>query len=63
VNAPAEPFNAAATCKAVDHWRLARLCRYMARPAIALQGLSRDGNGLLVLAPKRGLATRALSRA
>jgi hypothetical protein len=37
-------LNAAVACKARERRKLGRLCRDMARPAIALQRLSRDGN-------------------
>ena len=41
-------LNAAVACKAGDRRKLQRLCRYVARPAIALERLSRDGDGLVV---------------
>ena len=41
-------LNAAVACKAGDRRKLERLCRYVARPAIALERLSRDGDGLVV---------------
>jgi hypothetical protein len=41
-------LNAAVACKAGDRRKLERLCRYVARPAIALERLSRDGDGLMV---------------
>jgi hypothetical protein len=41
-------LNAAVACKAGERRKLARLCRYVARPAIALERLSRDGDGLVV---------------
>ena len=52
--APAGPerggfsLNAAVACRANERRKLERLCRYVARPAIALQRLSRDGDGLVV---------------
>jgi len=41
-------LNAAVACTATEHRRLERLCRYVARPAIACERLSRDGDGLVV---------------
>jgi len=41
-------LNAAVACKARDRRKLERLCRYVARPAIACERLSRDGDGLVV---------------
>ena len=41
-------LNAAVACKATERRRLERLCRYVARPAIACERLSRDGDGLMV---------------
>jgi hypothetical protein len=41
-------LNAAVACKGGDRGKLERLCRYVARPAIALERLSRDGDGLVV---------------
>jgi hypothetical protein len=41
-------LNAGVACKAGDRRKLQRLCRYVARPAIALERLSRDGDGLVV---------------
>ena len=41
-------LNAAVACKAGDRQKLERLCRYVARPAIACERLSRDGDGLVV---------------
>ena len=35
-------------CKAGERRKLERLCRYVARPAIACERLSRDGDGLVV---------------
>jgi hypothetical protein len=46
-------LNAAVACKAGDRRKLERLCRYVARPAIALERLSRDGDGLVVYELKR----------
>jgi len=34
--------------KAAERRKLQRLCRYVARPAVALERLSRDGDGLVV---------------
>jgi hypothetical protein len=60
--APAKPFtaerdgfslNAAVACRAEERRKLERLCRYVARPPVALQRLSRDGDGLVVYALKR----------
>ena len=54
---PAKPFtaardgfslNAAVACRADERRKLERLCRYVARPALALNRLSRDGDGLVV---------------
>ena len=62
--APARPFtagrdgfslNAAVACKAEERRKLQRLCRYVARPPVALQRLSRDGDGLVVYELKRPL--------
>jgi hypothetical protein len=41
-------LNAAVACKAGERRKLERLCRYVARPAIALERVSRDGDGLVV---------------
>jgi hypothetical protein len=41
-------LNAAVACKADERRKLERLCRYVARPAIALERLGRDGDGLVV---------------
>ena len=41
-------LNAAVACRAGDRRKLERLCRYVARPAIALERVSRDGDGLVV---------------
>ena len=41
-------LNAAVGCNAGERRKLERLCRYVARPAIALERLSRDGDGLVV---------------
>ena len=55
--APAKPLtagrdgfslNAAVVCRADERGKLERLCRYVARPAIAHARLSRDGDGLVV---------------
>ena len=41
-------LNAAVFCKAEERRKLERVCRYVARPAIGLERLSRDGDGLVV---------------
>jgi hypothetical protein len=41
-------LNAGVACRADERRKLERLCRYVARPAIALERLSRDGDGLVV---------------
>ena len=41
-------INAAVGCEAHERSKLERLCRYMARPPIAEQRLSVDGDGLVV---------------
>lgn len=41
-------LNAAVACRGDERRKLERLCRYVARPAIALERLSRDGDGLVV---------------
>ena len=41
-------LNAAVACGAEERRKLERLCRYVARPAIACERLSRDGDGLVV---------------
>ncbi len=41
-------LNAAVACRAEERRKLERLCRYVARPPIALERLSRDGDGLVV---------------
>ena len=41
-------LNAAVACNARDRRKLERLCRDVARPAIAVGRLSRDGDGLVV---------------
>ena len=41
-------LNAALACRSEERRKLERLCRYMARPPIALERLSRDGDGLVV---------------
>ena len=51
------------TCRADDRRKLERLCRYVARPAIALERLSRDADGLVVYElkhPFRGGTTQVL---
>ena len=46
-------INCAVSCEANERGKLERLCRYMARPAIAEQRLSVDGDGLVVYELKR----------
>jgi hypothetical protein len=46
-------LNAAVACRADERKKLERLCRYVARPPLALERLSRDGDGLVVHALKR----------
>ncbi len=41
-------INAAVGCEAHERSKLERLCRYMARPPIAEERLSVDGDGLVV---------------
>ena len=41
-------LNAAVACRAEERRKRERPCRYVARPAIARERLSRDGDGLLV---------------
>lgn len=41
-------LNAAVVCSADERRKLERLCRYVARPPIAVERLSRDGDGLVV---------------
>jgi len=41
-------LNAAVACRGDERGKLERLCRYVARPAIACEHLSRDGDGLVV---------------
>jgi hypothetical protein len=40
-------------CRAEERKKLERLCRYVARPALALERLGRDGDGLVVHRLKR----------
>jgi hypothetical protein len=42
------PLRPAVACRADERRKLERLCRYVARPAIALERLNRDGDGLVV---------------
>ena len=46
-------LNAAAACRAGERRKLERLWRYVARPPLALERLSRDGDGLVVHELKR----------
>ena len=46
-------LNAAVACRAGERSKLERLCRYVARPPLALERLSRDGDGLVVHELKR----------
>jgi len=46
-------INASVTCKAHQRAKLERLCRYMAHDPIALERLSVDADGLVVLELKR----------
>ena len=46
-------LNAAVACRAGERRKLERLCRYVARPPLALERLSRDGDGLVVHELKR----------
>jgi len=41
-------LNASVACRADERKKLERLCRYVARPALALERLSLDGDGLVV---------------
>ena len=59
---PSKPFtiardgfslNCAVGCEAHERAKLERVCRYMARPPIAEERLSLDGDGLVVLELKR----------
>ena len=50
-------LNAAVACKGGDRRKLERLCRYVVRPAIALERLSRDGDGLVVYELKHPFRT------
>jgi len=62
---PSKPFtaardgfsiNAAVGCEARMRSKLERVCRYMARPPIAEERLSVDGDGLVVLELKRAFS-------
>ena len=46
-------LNAAVACRAQERQKLQRLWRYVARPPLALERLSRDGDGLVVHELKR----------
>ena len=46
-------LNAAVACGAGERKKLERLCRYVARPPLALERLDRDGDGLVVHRLKR----------
>lgn len=46
-------INGAVSCEACERGKLERLCRYMARPAIAEQRLVVNGDGLVVFELKR----------
>ena len=46
-------LNASVACKAEERKKLERLCRYVARPPLALERLARDGDGLVVHRLKR----------
>ena len=46
-------LNASVACKAEERKKLERLCRYVARPPLALERLGRDGDGLVVHRLKR----------
>ncbi len=46
-------LNAAVACRAGERKKLERLCRYVARPPLALERLGRDGDGLVVHRLKR----------
>jgi len=46
-------LNASVACRAGDRKKLERLCRYVARPPLALKRLGRDGDGLVVRKLKR----------
>jgi len=46
-------LNASVACRAEERKKLERLCRYVVRPPIALERLSRDGDGLVVHRLKR----------
>ena len=46
-------LNAAVACRAGERKKLERLCRYVARPPLALERLDRDGDGLVVHRLKR----------
>jgi len=50
-------LNASVACGAGERKELERLCRYVARPPLALECLGRDGDGL------KGLAARILHHA
>ena len=41
-------LNAAVACRAEERKKLERVCRYVARPPLALERLGRDGDGLVV---------------
>ena len=46
-------LNASVACKAEERKKLERLCRYVARPPLALERLGCDGDGLVVHRLKR----------
>ena len=46
-------LNAAVACRAGERKKLERLCRYVARPPLALERLRLDGDGLVVHELKR----------
>ena len=46
-------LNASVACRPEERKRLERLCRYVARPPLALERLGRDGDGLVVHRLKR----------
>jgi len=51
-------LNAAVACRAGERKKLERLCRYVARPPLALERLGRDGDGLVVHRLKRPFGGR-----
>ncbi len=53
VSGDGSSLKAAVACRAEERKKLERLCRYVARPPLALERLGRDGDGLVVHRLKR----------